>query len=622
MCGIIGITSKIFRSIESVQKLNNIQYHRGPDSNGIYQDIDSNVSLAMTRLEIIDIDGGNQPFSINNDSYVIMLNGEIYNNFELRNDLEKGGFVFNTDHAEVEVLGALYVKYGEDMLQKLNGMFSFVIYDKQKRQIFIARDRYGIKPLFYYQDNNNFFFSSELKVLKECIDKNLEINDQSVVDYFNLGFVNNPNTIYKDIYQLSPGHWLKFSVNNYILEIVKWWKQSFTKNYSISRKDWPFVIREALKGAVKRWATSDVPISYLLSGGIDSAALAVLAAQMSSKRLNTYTLGFKGPEEKEWNELDVARDVAKKINSNHTEIVLEPKNLLDDLESMVYHLDQPYGGGLPSWEIFKKIDEKVVVSGIGGDEIFGNYNRGKYLLDYCEKNFVNFTGESEVDIFFKYFKDKFSIIKGVNLKDVINPEIIIDSYNPARSMFNAYNECAELDFEDRLSKISIETQITDEFLMMTDRFSMAHSLEARTPYLDHEFVELVFSMPTEIKIDYGDNKYKSTESDIDSHLPNKSYNKYDTNKYKIILRRAVEKYLPENILNHKKQGFSIPLSIWMRGPLNDLVDDLLNPSSLKKSGILNPLFYEKYVKPMLLGDNNHISIIWSSLMFQLWLNNK
>ena len=622
MCGIIGITSKIFRSIESIQKLNNIQYHRGPDSNGIYQDIDSNVSLAMTRLEIIDIDGGNQPFSINNDSYVIMLNGEIYNNFELRNDLEKEGFVFNTDHAEVEVLGALYIKYGEDLLEKLNGMFSLVIYDKQKQQIFIARDRYGIKPLYYYHDNNNFFFSSELKVLKEGIDKNLEINDQSVVDYFTFGFVNNPNTIYKKICQLSPGHWLKFSVNNYMLEIVRWWKQSFTKNYSISKKDWPIVIREGLKDAVSRWATSDVPISYLLSGGIDSSALVVLAAQMSSEKLRTYTLGFEGHAEKQWNELDIARDVAKTINSDHTEIVLKPTHLLDDLETMVYHLDQPYGGGLPSWEIFKMINEKVVVSGTGADEIFGNYNRGKSFLDYFGKNVFSFPGKVETNDFFKYFKGKFSIIKDVDLKDVINPEIIIDSYNPARSMFNAYNECAELDFEDRLSKISIETQITDEFLMMTDRFSMAHSLEARTPYLDHEFVELVFSMPTEIKIDYGDNKYKSTETDIGPHSPNKSFYNYDTNKYKITLRRAVEEYLPNSVLEHKKMGFSIPLSIWMRGPLQNLVNDLLNPSSLKKSGILNPAFYEKFVKPMFLGDNNYISVIWATLMFQLWLNKK
>lgn len=599
MCGIIGIIGKKSRDIEYISKLNNLQYHRGPDSNGVYQDINSNVALAMTRLAIIDIVDGNQPFAMNNEELIIIFNGEIYNNLELRKELEKEGVVFETNHSEVEVIGALFKKYGENMLEKLNGMFALAIYDKIKQQIFIARDRFGIKPLYFYNDKNNFFFSSELKVLVECFDDNLEINDQSIVDYFSLGYTQTPNTIYKNIHQLSPAHWLKFSLKSYSVEKKRWWKTQFTKNRSISNNnDWPILIREGLEDAVKRWATSDVSIAYLLSGGLDSSAIVTLAAQMSSKRIRTYTLGFMGDGEESWNEIFIARDVAKKINSDHTEIILEPKYLVDDINMMVNHLDQPYGGGLPSWEIFKQIskNEKVVVNGTGADEIFGNYNRGNFLLDCLRKEKQSgLFKEVKFEHFLKHFKSRISINKEVDLENVIETEGILNIHNTAEWIFKLYNECKDLDLEDKLTKVTLETQMTDEFLMMTDRFSMAHSLEARTPFLDHEFVNLVLSIPTEIKVD---NKL-----------------------YKSMLRKAVGEFLPKSVLKAKKRGFSIPLSLWMRKLLKPLVMDLLNPSSLKKGGYLKPTFYDKYVKPMLEGDNNHISLIWSALMFQLWITN-
>jgi len=558
----------------------------------------SNVSLAMTRLAIVDLEDGHQPFSMDDEAFTIVFNGEIYNNIDLRKTLQCDGAAFSTNHSEVEMLCALYKKYGEDMLDKLNGMFSLAIYDKHKQEIFIARDRFGIKPLYYYHDDKAFMFSSELKVLEQCVDSGLELNDQSVVDYFNLGSIQGPGTIYSNIYQLPSAHWLRFSITNYTIKIRRWWELSFIKNNSISDKDWPIVIREGLENAIKRWATSDVPISYLLSGGLDSSSIVSLAARTSPEKIRTYTLGFSGVGEEDWNEVFIARDVVSGIDSDHTEIMLESSHLLDDLDSMVYHLDQPYGGGLPSWEIYKAIadNEKVAVNGTGGDEIFGNYNRSRYLLDSLGIEHSNIHRQVEIENFFEYYRSIFSVIKDADVKDIINPDHTRHVQNTPEWMFHQYQGYVDLDIEDRLTKLAMETQMTDEFLMMADRFSMAHSLEVRTPYLDHEFINLVLSVPTALKIDY--------------------------NNYKVMLRRAVGQYLPESVLKSKKRGLSIPLSLWMRKPLYGLVNDLLSPSALKNSGILTPVFYDKYVKPMLLGNNNYISLIWSVLMFQLWLRNK
>jgi len=597
VCGILGIIGKKSRSFEYLKKLNDIQSHRGPDDWGVYQDEKSGVALAMTRLAIIDIADGNQPFAMKNGNLIIVFNGEVYNNLELRLELTNRGEKFLTNHSEVETIGTLYNIYGENMLDKLNGMFSLAIYDKQQQQIFVARDRFGIKPLYFFSDTNNFVFSSELKIIVECADKNLEIDKQSVVNYFSLGYVLTPKTIYENVSQLEPAHWLKFSIQSGSTEKKRWWKQQYVKNNSISKGDWPTIVRKGLEGAIKRWTTSDVPISYQLSGGLDSSSLVTLAAQMSSKRIKTYSVGFEGLGEENWNEMIIARDVAKKIGSEHREIVLEPNLLIEALGKMVAHLEQPYAGGLPSWEIFKEIskNEKVAINGSGGDEIFGNYHRGETLLKLIGKKRFESFQKVEFEEFLDFFKYRFSIIKGAELNHVIQTEGMPKFHSTPKEMFERFNESVELDIEDRATKIAIETQMSDEFLMMIDRFSMAHSLEVRTPYLDNEFVDLVLSIPNKIKVEY--------------------------KNYKSMLKKACKNFLPNSALIAKKRGFSIPLSLWMRKPLRSIVNDLLNPSELKKEGFLNPVFYEKYVKPMLEGDNSNISLIWSVLMFQMWKNN-
>lgn len=597
MCGILGIIGKKSRSFEYLKKLNDIQRHRGPDSWGIYQDEKLNVALAMNRLAIIDIADGHQPFVMNNEKLIIVFNGEVYNNLELRRELANRGEKFLTDHAEVETIGTLYNIYGENMLDKLNGMFALAIYDKQRQQLFIARDRFGIKPLYFFNDINSFVFSSELKIIVECVDKNLEIDNQSVVNYFSLGYVLTPKTIYENVSQLAPAHWLKFSIQSGSIDKKRWWKQQYGKNNGVSKEDWPILVRKGLEGAIKRWTMSDVPISYQLSGGLDSSSLVTLAAQMSSKRIRTYSIGFEGTGEENWNEMLIARDVAKKIDSEHTEIVLKPSHLIRDIDQMVACLEQPYAGGLPSWEIFKQIskNEKVAINGSGGDEIFGNYNRGETLQKLIEKKRFELFQKVEFEEFLDFFKYRFSIIKGAELKHVIETERMPKLQSTPDEMFELFNESVGLDIEDRLTKIAIETQMSDEFLMMIDRFSMAHSLEVRTPYLDNEFVDLVLSIPNKIKVEY--------------------------KNYKSMLKKACGNFLPNSVLIAKKRGFSIPLSLWMRKPLRPIVNDLLNPSELKKGDLLNPVFYEKYVKPMLEGDNNNISLVWSVLMFQMWKNN-
>ena len=591
MCGIIGIVDKKNKVKKNIRELNNIQHHRGPDESGFFEKKSIGLKLAMTRLSIVDIKGAHQPF-VSDDGYVVIFNGEIFNVEDLRKFFIDSSTL--DSNYEAELIYILYRKYGDEFLNLLNGMFAISIFNPKSNSLFIARDRFGIKPLHYLKNDDLFCFSSEIKPLLECLDQKFSIDYESVESYFSVGYVPNPSTIYSEIKQLPPGSLINFDLSTQKIKMKRWWTNNSKIDYSLSLDEWHQKINKQLLKSMKSWSFSDVPVTYLLSGGLDSSALVSLAAINSSKPIKTYSLGFEGKGEESWSELKIAQDVSKKYATDHTEIILNSDKLADNISNMVHHLEQPYGGGLPSWAVFEEIskEHRVAVVGTGGDEIFGNYNRGKFFGCLLDKDSqYNF---STSKLFTDSIQDVFYIFSQQTSKEILrgkrNPSLLV---NKMAKLYSNYNHEA---IDDLVAQLAIDTQLVDDFLMMTDRFSMAHSLEARTPYLDHDLVSLIFSMPSKYRVDY--------------------------QNYKSALKNSIGHLLPKSVLQAKKHGFNIPLSLWMRGRLRELVEDLIGESALRNSDFIKPEFYVKYVKPMLNGDNKNIEMIWSVLMFQFWLNNK
>lgn len=604
MCGIVGIHSATEKSW--IEKMNQIQSHRGPDDEGIFEDSGENFSMAMRRLAIIDLQSGAQPISTLDKRFTIIFNGEIYNAPELRKDLERRGVKFQTDHSDTEVVLQLYALEGAESLQKLNGMFAFAIYDNEKKTLFAARDHAGIKPLYYTQKNGIFAFASELKSLLALPFVKREIDFQSLFHYMSLMYVPGENTIIKDIKRLKAGHCFLYDLKNKNLKIFKWWEPFRNRKkdirYRIKEKsELVKLVRENFEAAVNRWTLADVSIACSLSGGLDSSAI-VGALSKNGQKIKTYSLGFKEEGENYWDELPRAREVAKKWETDHHELILNPEDLLNDLVSMVWHLDEPYAGGLPSWEVFKFMskDVKVGLTGTGGDEMFGNYGKWRGIEpNWLYKFFVQ--REKEEKISEKFFRENF-FEKYYYFSDKEKLEFVFENAIFEQNLkntseflfkfFEAGGRAGAKTLRDKICYMDLETQLPEEFLMMTDRFSMAHSLEARTPFLDKEFMEFMLAVP--------------------SNLRTKHFN------LKYLLREAVRALLPSEIINARKKGFVIPIKLWLRGKLRPLVQFLLNPERLKHQGIFKPEFYTHFVLSHLDGKSDYTNKIWAAVMFQLW----
>jgi asparagine synthase (glutamine-hydrolysing) len=330
----------------------------------------------MCRLSILDLEFGHQPMGNRDSSIWIVYNGEIFNSPQLRRQLERQGQVFVTDHSDTEILLHLYEQKQEDMLSELNGMFSFVVYDKRRNLLFGARDRLGIKPFYYTRMGNIFAFASELKSLLRLPGMTRTLNHTSMFHYMTLRFVPGEMSIFDGIQRLSPGHWFRHDLASGRFETHRYWTPSTVAREGLSVAEWSGLVRAELQAAVRRWTLSDVPLGCSLSGGLDSSSIVALLAEAGHSRLKTYSLGF-GETAADLDELPLARKVAERWGTDHHELVLQPEDLLRDLLKMVWYLDEPYGGGLPSWYVFQFMarDVKVGMTGTGGDELFGDYGR-------------------------------------------------------------------------------------------------------------------------------------------------------------------------------------------------------------------------------------------------------
>jgi len=625
MCGIVGwIGKNVCR--DTLLRMNDLAAHRGPNDSGSYLSPDGRVGLAMRRLSILDLAGGHQPMCNEDGQVWIVFNGEIYNAPELRPELEAKGHHFRTHNSDTEVLIHLYEEYGTGMLDRLNGMFAFAIHDRRRDILFAARDRLGIKPFYYTEQHGSLAFASEMKSLLLLPGFVPEVDRESLFHYLTLLYVPGPASILKGISRLPAGCFLEKTISGGSAEITRYWRPRFRPDPGPTVEEWSRRIRTSLRDAVRRWTLSDVPIGCSLSGGLDSSSIVGLMREAGINRIKTYSLGFSGKEEAGWDELPLARQVAARWGTEHKEFLLSDQEILQDLPTMVRHLDEPYGGGLPSWYIYRLMapDVRVALTGTGGDEIFGNYGKfrryeeSRRLLALCHlgargrgcratgaallravarlgpggfASRLEFAAATLEFPFGRHYHAQFNYFSDeTKRKEILGFNSA--SYSTARYMEELADDCDSPDIRDRVAYADLLTQLPEEFLLMTDRFSMAHHVEARVPMLDHLFVEEMLRIPAALRTRPDDLKY--------------------------LLKKAVGDLLPPALLQTRKRGFDLPVALWLRGGLRAMAEELLSPSRLRAQGLIRPEFHARYVAPHMAGNADHAWRIWPLFMFQLW----
>lgn len=617
MCGITGIINfdKEQNIIPTVlRRMTDSMHHRGPDDEGFY--INRNVGFGFRRLSIIDLKAGHQPMANENDTIYIVFNGEIYNYMENRVLLQKKGYVFKTD-SDTEVIVYLYEEYGEDCLKYLRGMFSFAIWDSNKQQLFCARDRFGIKPFYYYQDNTKLVFGSEIKSILKCegIDKSL--SGDALDSYFAFGYITSDLSIYRNIRKLQPGHFLILSFKDKVsIEIKKYWEICFDPDYSKSQKQWVEEIEECLSETVKMHMISDVPFGAFLSGGIDSSSVVAMMAKNSNLPIKTFSIGFK---EQKYNELIFAREVAKKYNCEHHEQIIEPESI-SILPQLVRTYDEPFAdtSAIPTYYVSKFAREHVTValSGDGGDELFAGYYMYKYFNNINRYNlpFPRINGliwgninklipQQIAGKGLTYFLSKNKNYLGAYLCMWTKEErqkLILD--DGSARIFTSASELYKIrilikgiknNFISNLQNLDLQTYLVDDILTKVDRASMMNSLEVRVPLLDHKFAELSFKIPWNLK--------------------------YNGKTQKYIFKQTMSPYLPKNILNHSKQGFGVPLSVWFKNDLKEYVNDTILSKNSLLSANLDINFIKYTIQHNQDGMRDFSTRIWSLLFFEEWL---
>jgi asparagine synthase (glutamine-hydrolysing) len=600
MCGIVGYSG--YNDRQPILEMNSVQHHRGPDEEGVVYHEEGKVHLAMKRLSIIDINSGHQPMYNIDKSLCIVFNGEIFNAPLLRKQLESEGYSFQTKGSDTEVILVLYQKLGDKCIELLNGMFAFVIHDRNNNVLFGGRDHFGNKPFYYHQTGNIFSFASELKSLRVLPWINCTINPNAIHHYLTTQTIPSPLTIFKDCYKLPAAHKFKYDLIKHQLNIEKFWKPSFsTKTDHLGSGVLNAEIKAQFLSAVNRWMMSDVEVASSLSGGLDSS-LITAAAVLNGGKLTTFTLGF--PDMPELDERHLSRLVSQKYNTKSIEVLITEKDLAQDIPLMIQSLDEPYAGGLPSWFIYKaaqKAGFKVILTGSGGDELFGNY--GKWIKYQNISKHLKILYSA-----FRYRKNKFSEIIKYPYGSIYYPyynesekyRLYTKEFskkineNTAETINNLASTYNNIDIIDRVAYTDINIQLPDEFLYMTDRFSMAHSIEARTPFLDTEFSKLIYSIPSSIRTKPEDLKY--------------------------LLKESLGDLLPLELLNAPKKGFVIPMGKWIKTSLREYTEYLLGEEYLRNQGIFNSELYKTNIRPFLEEKNYNEWQIWTLLMFQMWYN--
>lgn len=587
MCGILGITGKNVKKYtdENLNSALNSLSKRGPDDKGIEKFDDC--ILGQTRLSIIDLSSGHQPMKDNQKKLTITFNGEIYNYRELKKELENRGHIFSTN-SDTEVILKSYIEYGANCLEKFEGMFAFAIWDEEKKQIFIARDRFGKKPFYYAFDDENFIFASEIKALFSLGKIKGEIDFEAIDNFMRLLYIPPYKTIYKNIHTLKPAHYSIIKNINKI-ETYNYWKLE-KKEINVSYDEAKEKIENLLEKSVKKRMLADVEVGSMLSGGIDSTLISYLAQQQTSKKLKTFSVGF----ENFINELPFAKEAADKIKSDHNELLMSV-NIANELKKVCEYLDEPNADAaiIPTYLISKLAREKntkVLLSGDGADELFLGY--GWYIKHWnigLKHKIENF------NLFPKQFRDYLENVTYINKKErkqlwenkkFSNSDIITD-----------YSNKEKITDLNKINLYDLNMYLPGDLLSKIDRASMMTSVETRAPFLDKELVEYVYNIPVQYKTDKKNGK--------------------------IILKDILEEIMPKEFVHRRKQGFGPPINNWLE---KKEMKELIHNSFIKNEADIYSFLNKKYVQKFInkfyeKREEKYGMKIWILLCLELWFKN-
>lgn len=636
MCGITGFfnsTGQTSRDpLTIISSMTDRLKHRGPDDGDIWLNPDDGIALGHRRLSIIDLSSsGHQPMHSQNSRYVIVYNGEIYNFLALKKQLQAKNHFFS-GHSDTEVLLALITEYGlEQALKRITGMFAFALWDKQEKTLQLARDRIGEKPLYYGLVNSTLVFGSELKAICSHPDFQNTIDRSSLTLYLQYGYIPAPYSIYENIYKLPPGTSLTISRSTFLPTPVPYWSASQTAQdglndpLRLTDADAIHQADEALNTIIKRQMIADVPIGAFLSGGIDSSLVTALMQANSSTPIKTFTIGFS---DKAYNEAEYAKTVAKHLKTDHTEFYVDATDALSVIPKLPTIYDEPFAdsSAIPTFLVSQLTRQHVTVclSGDGGDELFGGYNRyllGKNLwrkialLPYPVRLTirklllsVSPTHWAQLLKFLHYpmIGDKLHKLastltvksQGQFYQHLVsqwqNPSDIMSMYPHGGTAPQAIlHQFEEMDFIEKMMVSDTLSYLPDDIMVKVDRATMAAGLESRAPYLDHQLIELIWKIPLNMKV------------------------RNHTTKW--LLRQVLAKYVPPRLFDRPKMGFGVPLDAWLRGPLREWAEGLLSKTLIEQQGFLQHAPIIEKWREHLSGKRSWQYQLWTVLMFQAWM---
>ena len=642
MCGIVGIwnpSQKINKEV--LLKMRDRIKHRGPDDAGIFVDEKSNLGLAQRRLSIIDLsEKGHQPMGSEDGSLWLTYNGEVYNFKEIKKELEKKGYRFR-GNSDTEVVLKSFQEWGINCVDKFRGMFSFAVWDQKKEKLYLFRDRFGVKPLFYYFDKNKFLFASELKAICSWHRFKKEIDFNALSFYLQLGYIPAPYTIFKNTYKLEKGTILEVDSNFNLKKIKYWYPEKYflktqidadikrgTTRTETNEKQILDELEQLLKESFQYRMIADVEVGVFLSGGTDSSLVAAILQKNSSKKLKTFTIGFPEPS---YDEAPTAKKVAEILGTEHYEYYLKPQDLENIFQKYVEIFDEPFGdsSGLSTYLLAKFTREKVkvVLSGDGGDELFFGYDKYKAvekiknipnLARFGSRKFFEKLGPVKTEKLYSLISKILPVPQYSNLREKISKLTnLLKGKNPSEffqlagsyflkeelknlfkeknfnSDLNQFYQNNNIDFREQMQLWDIENYLVDDILVKTDRTTMAVGLEAREPYLDQTILEYIAQVPPDLKF----------------------------KKSKYLLKQILYRYLPEKLFQRPKTGFRLPMYEWLKKDWHNYLREYLDSSKIERQGIFNPEFIREMVGKYQKGKYINPDKLWLLLNFQLWYQN-
>jgi asparagine synthase (glutamine-hydrolysing) len=627
MCGIAGFADsalsgrtgsgmpRLDAEFNLVHRMCEVIRHRGPDDEGIH--VEPGIGLGMRRLSIIDLAGGRQPIHNEAKTIWVVFNGEIYNYRDLRAELERRGHVFYTS-SDTESIVHAYEEWGEDAFRRLRGMFGIALWDEMKRTLLLARDRAGQKPVHYTEKGGRLYFGSEIKSLLAAgaVDPSLNL---AALDHY-LAFLYTPRdaSIFEGVRKLPPGHFLRWREGR--AEVRQYWQVGAQESFKGSEAEAIEALGAVLQDAVASHLMADVPLGAFLSGGVDSSAVVGMMARAASQPVKTFSIGFDEPA---FDELEHARTVARHFGTDHHEFVVRPDGL-SILEDLIAHFDEPFAdsSAIPTWYVSEiaRRHVTVVLSGDGGDELFGGYDRylphprvsqfdrlpvpglraaaglAWPLLPHGAKG-KNFLRHVAKDPAGRYL-DSIAMFQTDERAALLRPGFHLrqgyggQAGEAEAALARHFDRFAALPHDSRMMRFDFETYLPEDVLTKVDRMSMAHSIETRVPLLDNQVIDFAATLPARFKIKNGRRKH--------------------------ILKETLRPMLPAGILDRQKQGFGIPLGTWFRGGLTGLFSDVLDAPRTRQRGYFEPVFVSRLLKEHLAGERDHTLRLWQLLVFELW----